>query len=161
MTDYEVQRLITSWLQVGAVVVAAIALLFSLAKARLERRSTLASLAHEGLVKFVEICANNPELHLMEPEKRPEKGLSPQSMEVERSAYVLLLLTYERAFRYAGSTGQSTKLQRMEELIAGYSGFSSFGEACDLVKSISGQEFADQLDRLATRQKLIKNGART
>ena len=161
MTDYEVQRIITSWLQVGAVVVAAIALLFSLAKARLERRSTLTSLAHEGLVKFVEISANNPDLCLLEPEKRTEKDLGHEKMEVERSAYVLLLLTYERVFRYAVSTGQSRRLQKMEDLIAGYSGFSRFGEACDLVKSISDQEFADQLDRLASRHKPIESAAST
>ena len=45
LSDYEFQRVITAWLQLGTVFLAAIALTFSMMKARIEKRNTHARTA--------------------------------------------------------------------------------------------------------------------
>jgi hypothetical protein len=148
VTDYEFQRVLTAWLQVGAVLVAAIALLFSLAKARFERRSALLAIAHEGLMKFVELSARHPNLCLLEPEKRSGGALGPEDQAVERSAYLLLLMAYERAYRYLGSDGKKHKLREIERLIVAYADVPRFRESVELYVSFSDDRFTGHLRTL-------------
>lgn len=151
LTNYELHRVITSYLQAGGVIVAAAALAFSMVKARIEKRNTLSDVAHEGLLKFVELSARYPQLYLLEPEKRPDTGLRRDEREVERSAYILLLLTYERMYRYARSTDQLGKLKKIEKIILAYAGIERFMEAYDLIVSISGASFIKQLNGLLNK----------
>jgi hypothetical protein len=148
MTDYEFQRVLTAWLQVGAVLVAAIALLFSLAKARFERRSALLAIAHEGLMKFIELSARHPNLCLLEPEKRTGGELRPEDQVIERSAYLLLLMAYERAFRFLGSGKRRPKLRKIESLIVAYAGVPRFRESVELYLSFSDDRFTGHLRTL-------------
>jgi hypothetical protein len=147
-SDYEFQRVITAWLQLGTVFVAAIALTFSMMKARIEKRNTLSDVAHEGLLKFVELSARYPRLYLLEPEKRPDTDLSREEREIERSAYILLILTYERMYRYARSTDQLEKLREIEKIIVAYGNIERFMGARDLIISISDEKFTRQLNGL-------------
>ena len=156
LSDYELQRIITAWLQVGAVFVAAIALAFTMMKARIEKRNTLSDVAHEGLLKFVDLSARHPNLYLLEPEKRPDTDLSHEEREIERSAYILLILTYERMYRYARSTDQLEKLKRIEKMIVAYGSFERFLEARDLIVSISDANFTRQLNGLLNKGSSIK-----
>ena len=151
LSDYELQRVITAWLQVGAVFVAAIALIFSMRKARIEKRNALNDAAHEGLLKFVELSARHPNLHLLEPEKRPNSDFSLEDREIERSAYILLILTYERMYRYAKSTNQLEKLRKIERIIMAYGRIERFMEARDLIVSISDEIFTQKLNGLLTK----------
>ena len=151
LTNYELHRVITSYLQAGGVIVAAVALAFSMVKARIEKRNTLSDVAHEGLLKFVELSARYPQLYLLEPEKRPDTGLRREEREVERSAYILLLLTYERMYRYARSTDQLGKLKKIEKIILAYAGIERFMEAYDLIVSISDASFIKQLNGLLNK----------
>ena len=147
-TDYELQRVITAWLQLGTVFVAVTALFFSMRKARIEKRNALSDVAHEGLLKFVELSARYPRLYLLDPEKRPDNDLSLEEREIERSAYILLLLTYERMYRYARSTDQLEKLREIEKIIIAYGNTKNFLGARDLIISISGEKFTRQLNGL-------------
>ncbi len=148
LSDYELQRVITSWLQVSAVLVAAASLMISMARNRLKSKMTITSVANEGLVKFVEISAKYPHLYLLEPENRPSPDLSYEDREIERSAYLLLLLTYERMYQYASATGQRAKLKEFDRLIAAYSPVDQFRQSSMLIASISGPGFASQLENL-------------
>ena len=148
LSDYELQRVITAWLQLGTVFVAVIALAFSMMKARIEKRNTLSDVAHEGLLKFVELSARYPRLYLLEPEKRLDKELSHEDKEIERSAYILLILTYERMYRYARTTDQLEKLREIEKIIVAYGNIERFMGASDLILSISGKKFTRQLSEL-------------
>lgn len=148
LSDYELHRVIAAYVQTGAVFVAAIALAFSMVKARIEKRNTLNDVAHEGLLKFIELSARYPHLHLLEPEKRPDTELSLEEREIERSAYIMLILAYERMYRYARSTDQLEKLRKIEEMIVAYGSFDRFLEAGDLIISISDTAFTRQLNRL-------------
>ena len=156
LSDYELQRIITAWLQVGAVFVAVIALAFTMMKTRIEKRNTLSDVAHEGLLKFVDLSARHPNLYLLEPEKRPDTDLSHEEREIERSAYILLILTYERMYRYARSTDQLEKLKRIEKMIVAYGSFERFLEARDLIVSISDANFTRQLNGLLNKGSSIK-----
>lgn len=148
MTDYEFQRVLTAWLQLGAVLIAAIALSFSLVKARFERRSTLLAIAHEGLMTFVGLSARHPNLCLLEPEKRTQGEPSPEDQAVERSAYLLLLMAYERAYRYLGSDKRTHKLREIARLIVAYAGMPRFRESVELYVSFSDDRFTRQLRAL-------------
>ena len=148
LTDYEFHRVISAYLQVGAVFVAAIALGFSMMKARIEKRNTLTDVAYEGLLKFVELSAKYPHLYLLEPEKRPDTDLSHEDREIERSAYLLLILAYERMYRYARTTDQLEKLRKIEKMITAYDSFERFQDACDLVVSIADVNFTRRLNAL-------------
>ena len=153
MTDYELHRIITAWLQVGAVVVAAVALMFSQVKARFERRVTLQAIAHDGLLRFIEFSAKHPNLHLMEePEKRVDDELSQEDLEIERSAYLLLILAYEKAYRFVGSGGQRKGLRKIERLILAYATCGRFRETVDLYTSFSDDRFSRQLYNLVETQ---------
>ena len=156
LSDYELQRVITAWLQTGAVFVAAIALAFAMVKARIEKKNTLTAVAYEGLLKFVELSARYPHLYLLEPEKRPGTDLSHEEREIERSAYILLILTYERMYRYARSTDQLEKLRKIEKMIVAYGRFERFLEARDLIASISDGDFTRKLNGLLNRDNNIK-----
>ena len=156
LSDYELHRVISAYLQTGAVFVAAIALAFSIVKARVEKRNTLNDVAHEGLLKFVELSASYPNLYLLEPEKRPNTELGLEDREVERSAYILLILTYERMYRYARSTDQLEKLRNIEKIIVAYGGIERFLEARDLIVSISDDNFTRQLNGLLNKCNNIK-----
>lgn len=148
LSDYELHRVISAYLQTGAVFVAAIALAFAMVKARIEKRNTLSDVAHEGLLKFVELSARHPHLYLLEPERRPDTKLSLEEREIERSAYILLILTYERMYRYARSTDQLEKLRKIEKMIVAYGSTERFLEARDLIVSISDNNFTRQLNKL-------------
>ena len=63
LSDYYLHRVITSWLQVGAVFVAAAALVLSMIKTRRDAKRALTAVAHEGFLKFVELSARYPELY--------------------------------------------------------------------------------------------------
>lgn len=156
LSDYELQRIITAWLQVGAVFVAAIALAFTMMKARIEKRNTLSDAAHDGLLKFVDLSARHPNLYLLEPEKRPDTELSLEEREVERSAYILLILTYERMYRYARSTDQLEKLRKIEKMMVAYGSFERFQEARNLIASISDANFTGRLNELLNKGNNIK-----
>lgn len=156
LSDYELHRVISAYLQTGAVVVAAIALAFSIVKARIDKRNTLNDVAHEGLLKFVDLSARYPHLYLLEPEKRPNTELSLEDGEIERSAYLLLILTYERMYRYTRSTAQLEKLRNIEKIIVAYGGIERFLEARDLVVSISDENFTRQLNGLLNKCNNIK-----
>ena len=78
LSPYELHRVITAYLQVGAVLVAAVALAIAMMKTRLEKRNTLTTVAHEGLLKFVELNARYPHLSLLNPDKRQENNLTPE-----------------------------------------------------------------------------------
>ena len=151
LSDYELHRVISAYLQTGAVFIAAIALASSMVKARIEKRNTLNDAAHEGLLKFVELSARYPHLYLLEPEKRPDTELSLEDREIERSAYILLILTYERMYRYARSTDQLEKLSNIEKIIVAYGGIERFLEARDLVVSISDVNFTRQMNKLLNK----------
>lgn len=155
LSDYEFQRVITAWLQLGTVFVAAIALTFSIMKARIEKRNTLSDVAYEGMLKFVELSAKYPSLYLLDPENRPTTDLSHEELEVERSAYILLILTYERMYRYARSTQQLDKLREIEKIIVAYGNFEHFLIVCDLVISISSKEFTRQLNGLLNNSEIL------
>jgi hypothetical protein len=148
LTDYELQRVITAWLQTVAVLVAGMALAFSMMKARIEKKNTLTNVAYEGLLKFIELSAKHPPLYLLEPEKRPATELSFEDREIERSAYMLLILSYERMYRYARSTDQLEKLRKIEKMIVAYGSIERFQDACDLVVSIADENFTRQLNAL-------------
>jgi hypothetical protein len=148
LTDYELQRVITAWLQVGAVFVAAVALAFSMMKARIEKKNTLTNVAYEGLLKFIELSAKHPHLYLLEPEKRPDTELSFEDREIERSAYLLLILAYERMYRYARTTDQLEKLRKIEKMLVAYGSIERFQGACDLIVSIADENFTGQLNTL-------------
>ena len=156
LSDYELHRVISAYLQTGAVVVAAIALAFSIVKARIDKRNTLNDVAHEGLLKFVDLSARYPHLYLLEPEKRPNTELSLEDGEIERSAYLLLILTYERMYRYTRSTAQLEKLRNIEKIIVAYGGIERFLEARDLVVSISDENFTRHLNGLLNKCNNIK-----
>ena len=113
-------------------------------------------MAHEGLLKFVELSASYPNLYLLEPEKRPNTELGLEDREVERSAYILLILTYERMYRYARSTAQLEKLRNIEKIIVAYGGIERFLEARDLIVSISDDNFTRQLNGLLNKCNNIK-----
>ena len=149
--DYYLHRVITSWLQVGAVLVAAAALVLSMIKARREAKRALTAVAHEGFLKFVELSTRYPDLYLMHPEKRPNKELSPSEREIERSAFILLLSTYERLFLDAGSTNQHEKLREIEKLITAYAGYDQFRETCLLYMAFSENGFARHLNALVNQ----------
>ena len=151
LSDYELHRVISAYLQTGAVFIAAIALASSMVKARIEKRNTLNDAAHKGLLKFVELSARYPHLYLLEPEKRPDTELSLEDREIERSAYILLILTYERMYRYARSTAQLEKLSNIEKIIVAYGGIERFLEARDLVVSISDVNFTRQMNKLLNK----------
>ena len=153
MTDYELHRIITAWLQVGAVVVAAVALMYSQAKARFERRISLHAIAHEGLLKFVEFSAKHPNLHLLEPDKRVDGELSPEEREIERSGYLLLILAYERSYRFVGPRDRKSTLRKIERLISAYAAIDQFREAVDLYTSFSDDRFTRQLNSLIMTSK--------
>lgn len=156
LSGYELHRVVTAWLQVGAVIVAAIALVFSMMEARIEKRNTLSDVAHEGLQKFVELSSRYPRLYLMEPGSRPDTELSLEEKEIERSAYILLILTYERMYRYARTTYQLDKLSKIESMVVAYGGVERFLNARDLIVSISDANFATQLNKLLVKDKRIK-----
>lgn len=156
LSPYEFHRVITAYLQVGAVLVAAVALAVAMMKARLEKRNTLTTVAHEGLVKFIELNAKYPHLSLLEPEKRQENDLSPEDCEIERSAYMLLLFTYERIYRYARSTNQLDKLSKIENMIIAYGTVPRFLDARDLIISIADDNFAGKLNSLLEPNSTIK-----
>ena len=156
LSDYELQRIITAWLQVGAVFVAAIALTFTMMKAHIEKRNTLSDVAHEGLLKFVDLSARHPNLYLLEPEKRPDTKLSLEEREIERSAYLMLILTYERMYRYARSTNQLEKLRKIEKMMVAYGSIERFLDARDLIVSISDANFTKQLNGLLNKRNNIK-----
>ena len=151
LTDYEIHRVITSYLQAAAVIVAAITLGFSVAKARIKKRNILNDEAHEGLLRFVDLSARYPHLYLLNPEKRPDIDLSDEEKEVERSAYILLILTYERMYRYAKSTEQLGELRKIEKMIEAYGSIERFREARDLIITISDLHFTDQLNGLINK----------
>lgn len=148
LSDYYLHRVITSWLQVGAVFVAAAALLLSMKKASRDAKRALTAVAHDGFLKFVKLSAEYPDLYLMQPEKRPNKELSFSEREIERSAFVLLLSTYERLFLDAGCTNQLEKLREIEKLITVYAGYDQFQEACLLYIAFSENKFAKHLNAL-------------
>ena len=156
LSNYEFHRVISAYLQTGAVFLAAIALAFSMVKARIEKRNTLSDVAHEGLLKFVDLSAKHPNLYLLEPEKRPDTELSLEDREIERSAYILLILTYERMYRYARSTAQLEKLRKIENMIVAYSSIERFLEARDLIVSISEDNFTRQLNEILNKGNNIK-----
>ena len=156
LSDYELHRVISAYLQTGAVFLAAIALAFSMVKARIEKRNTLSDVAHEGLLKFVDLSARYPHLYLLEPENRPDTELSLEDREIERSAYILLILTYERMYRYARSTNQLDKLRKIENMMVAYGSIERFLEARDLVASISDVNFTRQLNELLNNGNNIK-----
>ena len=156
LSDYELHRVISAYLQTGAVFLAAIALAFSMVKARIEKRNTLSDVAHEGLLKFVDLSARYPHLYLLEPENRPDTELSLEDREIERSAYILLILTYERMYRYARSTNQLDKLRKIENMMVAYGSIERFLEARDLVASISDVNFTRQLNELLNTGNNIK-----
>jgi hypothetical protein len=145
LSDYYLHRVITSWLQVGAVVVAAAALVLSMIRARREAKRALTAAAHEGFLKFVELSARYPELSLMHPEKRPNKELSLAEKEIERSAFILLLSTYERLFHDAESTNQVDKLREVDKLITAYAHSNRFRETCELYSAFSENRFSGHL----------------
>ena len=151
LTDYEMHRVITAYLQAAAVIVAAITLGLSMAKARIEKRNILNDEAHEGLLRFVDLSARYPRLYLLDLEKRPDTDLSDEEKEVERSAYILLILTYERMYRYAKSTEQLGQLRKIEKMIEAYGSIDRFREARDLIVSISDLNFTNQLNRLINK----------
>ncbi len=151
LTDYEMHRVITSYLQAGAVIVAAITLGFSVLKARTKKRNILNDEAHEGLLRFVELSTRYPRLYLLHPENRPDIELSDEEREVERSAYILLILTYERMYRYAKSTKQLGQLRKIEKMIEAYGSIERFREALDLMIPISDLNFTNQLNALINK----------
>ena len=151
LTDYEMHRVITAYLQAAAVIVAAITLGLSMVKARIEKRNILNDEAHEGLLRFVKLSAKYPRLHLLHLEKHPDTDLSDEEKEVERSAYILLILTYERMYRYAKSTEQLGQLRKIEKMIEAYGSIDRFREARDLIVSISDLNFTDQLNELINK----------
>jgi hypothetical protein len=69
LSDYYLHRVVTSWLQLGAVLVAAAALIISIIKSRIDRKVAIYEAAHEGLVKFLELSVAHPDLYLLEPER--------------------------------------------------------------------------------------------
>ncbi len=147
LSDYYLHRVITSWLQVGAVLVAAAALVLSMIKARREAKRALTAVAHEGFLKFVELSTRYPDLYLMHPEKRPNKEISSTEKEIEHSAFILLLSTYERLFHDAESTNQAGKLREVKKLITAYAGFDQFRETCELYSAFSENRFSEHLLR--------------
>jgi len=146
--DFEWHRVVTAWLNVGAVIIGAIALVLTQRRANFDRKNAIQSIAHEGLIKFVELNAQNPELCLMEPEKRAEKVLSRQELEIERSAYLLLLLTYERAFFYSNGAKQQHKIDEIERLISAYASFENFHEAVELYLLFADEQFTKRIRKL-------------
>ena len=156
LSSYEFHRVITAYLQVGAVLVAAVALAVAMMKARLEKRNTLTTVAHEGLLKFVELSARYPNLSLLDPDKQHENTLTPEECEIERSAYILLLFTYERIYRYARSTSQLDKLGKIEKMIIAYGAIPRFLDARDLIISIADDNFARKLNSLLEPESTIK-----
>ncbi len=151
LSDYYLHRVITSWLQVGAVFVAAAALVLSMIKTRRDAKRALTAVAHEGFLKFVELSARYPELYLMQPENHPNKELSPSERGIERSAFILLLSTYERLFLDARSTNQHEKLREIEKLITAYAGYDQFRETCLLYMAFSENGFAKHLNALVNQ----------
>jgi len=156
LSGYQLHRVVTAWLQVGAVFVAAIALVFSMMEARIVKRNTLSDVAHEGLQKFVALSSKYPHLYLLEPENQPDTELSLEEQEIERSAYILLMLAYERMYRYARTTQQLEKLGKIESMISAYGGIEQFLKARDLIVSISDTNFAIQLNKLLAKEKRNK-----
>lgn len=148
MIDFEWHRVVTAWLNVGAVIIGAIALVLTQMRANFERRNAIQNIAHEGLIKFVELNANHPELSLMEPEKRIEKALTQDELEIERSAYLLLLLTYERAYFYSRGAKQKHKLRELERLIGAYAPIENFRKAVDLYVLVADDKFSKEIDKL-------------
>lgn len=146
--DYYLHRVIAAWLQVGAVVVAGVALAVSMRRARVERRADLASAAYEGMARFIEIGARNPALGLLESQEGARRQISPENREIGRAAYLLLLLTYERMYRHARWTKQPHRLATMRQMIAAYAGVPLFQEACRLFTSMSDDDFAQHLARV-------------
>ena len=101
--------------------------------------------AHEGFLKFVELSAKYPDLYLMHPKKRPDKELSSAEKEIERSAFILLLSTYERLFHDAESANQVDKLREVDKLITAYARSDRFRETCELYSAFSENRFSGHL----------------
>ena len=151
LSDYYLHRVITSWLQVGAVFVASAALVLSMIKTRREAKRALTAAAHEGFLKFVELSARYPELKLLYPEERADSERSAAEREIERSAFILLLSTYERLFHDAESTNQVEKLREVEKLITAYARSDWFRESCELYAAFSDNRFSRyMLRKIAT-----------
>ena len=66
-------------------------------------------------------------------------------------AYVLLILTYKRMYRYAKSTNQLEKLGKIERIIMAYGRIERFMEARDLTVSISDEIFTQKLNGLLNK----------
>lgn len=81
----------------------------------------------------------------MHPEKRPNKELSLAEKEIERSAFILLLSTYERLFHDAESTNQVDKLREVDKLITAYAHSNRFRETCELYSAFSENRFSGHL----------------
>ncbi len=151
LSDYYLHRVITSWLQLGAVLVAAIALIISIVKARIDSKVALYDAAHEGFIKFLELSIAVPELHLLEPEKRSSVEETETQRERVRSAYMLFLVSYERMYRYAKATGQLTQLEKYNELIHAYAAIPEFRAICELYNSFTGPKFSGHLNAILNR----------
>ncbi len=153
LSDYYIHRVITSWLQLGAVLVAAVALIISIIKSRIDRKVAIYEAAHEGLVKFLELSIAHPDLYLLEPENRHGIELTETQREQERSAYMLFLVSYERMYRSARATGQLEQLAKYDDLVRAYAAIPEFRAMCEIYNDYSGTKFTGYLGSVLERRR--------